>query len=169
MSKCNIAAGGTLSDVVWLSSNGAADWSLKWQLQGFISNRIWASCQLHRVISGQTWRVRWSWLVQCFAVYASGIWMALNLGHCFLAAGRQGEGEDGGWSGGSVWHQHWQKWGQQQAHKRLGWHSADCRLNSVEQEFAMLAQQIWDFKCWWLAFVSTCCREEYTWNSQWNS
>ena len=34
MSKCNIAAwwttaGGTLSDVVWLSSNGAADWSCK--------------------------------------------------------------------------------------------------------------------------------------------
>ena len=70
MSKCNVAAwwttaGWTLSNVVWLSSNGAADWSFKWQLQGSISNRIWASCQLHRVISGQTRRVRLSWLVQC--------------------------------------------------------------------------------------------------------
>lgn len=70
MSTCDIAAwwttaGWTLSNVVWLSSNGAADWSFKWRLQGSISNQICASCQLHVVISGQTWRVRLSWLVLC--------------------------------------------------------------------------------------------------------
>lgn len=108
----------------------------------FVSNWNFAFSQLQRVISGQARGVRSSWVMRCLLctllLKKHWIW-----GHTFVAVGRQSEGEDGGWSGGEVWRQHWPRWRQQQTHWCLGWHPAECRLNCVTWKFAIMLQLTW--------------------------